>query len=650
MCGFIGEIAPGGGVDADHLERCCVVLAHRGPNEEGSFVEQKRRWGMAHRRLNILDPEGGRQPFVTPERGLTVVFNGEIYEEERLRGELSGRGWKFRSRSDTEVLLALYGVHGLDFFPYLRGEFAFALFDERRRRALLVRDRLGMKPLYYTIQDKRVLFASEIKALFQDPRVPRAFDPIGLSGCVVLADAPGRTPFQNIRQVPAAHCLTVDLDTLETKLERYWDPIGDRQRDVPRTFEEQVEAVRTAVDEAIEIRLCADVPVGVQLSGGLDSSIVTAKVAPMVDHLDAFAITCLDSKRHDELEFARAVAAEHDNVRLIEIPVGSEDTLRRLADTVWHMEKPFCNLHGVGKLMAAETMRDHGVPCGLTGDGADEAFCGYPSFWLQDALERAGDDRAAIRREMRAMKVEARATGGNRYFMTRGIGRKPRPRLLRLQEDFGFRPADLARAADNFSLLKRTFTREFRHRIHPSPLTLLGRSLNGQMPRPGEHPHAELLQYLHLTVFGPEYIAPLADRNDMAGSVEVRQPLFDHKVVELAMGLPIESKLAGAREKHVLREAYKDILPPQITRRRKQAFLLPPARFSSPLGKELLREYLNPAVVEEAGVFKPVSVRFALAVRPFMPGNKNLNFILGIMLTAQILHKQFIAGPVARKC
>ena len=163
------------------------------------------------------------------------------------------------------------------------------------------------------------------------------------------------------------------------------------------------------------------------------------------------------------------------------------------------------------------------------------------------------------------------------------------------------------------------------------------------------HPHAELLQYLHLTVFGPEYIAPLADRNDMAGSVEVRQPLFDHKVVELAMGLPIESKLAGDREKHVLREAYKDILPPQITKRRKQAFLLPPARFSSPLGQELIREYLNPAVVEEAGVFNPGGVRFALAARRFIPGNKHLNFILTIMLTGQMLHKQFIAGPVAHK-
>ncbi len=649
MCGFIGEIAPGGGVDVGHLERCCAVLAHRGPDEEGSFVGPQRRWGMAHRRLNILDPEGGRQPFVVPERGLTVVFNGEIYEEERLRGELSDRGWEFRSRSDTEVLLALYGVHGLNFFTHMRGEFAFALFDERRRRALLVRDRLGMKPLYYTIQGQRVLFASEIKALFQDPRVPRAFDPIGLSGCVVLADVPGRTPFENILQVPAAHCLTVDLDTLETKLERYWDPIGNRQREVPRTFLGQVAAVREVVDDAIEIRLRADVPVGVQLSGGLDSSIVTAKIAPMVDRLDAFAISCVDSKRHDELKFARVVAEQHDNVRLIEIPVGGEDTLRRLVDTVWHMEKPFCNLHGVGKLIAAEAMRDHGVPCGLTGDGADEAFCGYPSFWLQDALERAGDDRGAIRREMRAMKSEARATGGNRYFMTRGIGRKPRPRLLKLQEDFGFHPADLARAADNFSLLKRMFRREFRHRIHPSPLALLGKSLNGQMPRPGEHPQAELLQYLHLTVFGPEYIAPLADRNDMAGSVEIRQPLFDHKVVELAMGLPIESKLAGDREKHVLREAYKDILPPQITKRRKQAFLLPPARFSSPLGRELIREYLNPAVVEEAGVFNPGGVRFALAARRFIPGNKHLNFILTIMLTGQILHKQFIAAPVARR-
>jgi len=291
MCGFVGEISLSGAVEPGALARMAEALRHRGPDEAGVYVSADRRWGVAHRRLCILDRVDGRQPFAPPGTGCTLVYNGEIYDEPRLRAELAPRGWTFRTRSDTEVVLALHAIHGRGFLPHLRGEFAFALFDERRRELLLVRDRFGLKPLFCTRLNASLLFASEIKALFRDPRVSREWDPVGLCGALVVAETPGRTAFRGIRQLPHAHCMTVNLDTLEAREERYWDPYEARRRDVPADFPGQREAVRAAVDEAIDLRLRSDVPVGTYLSGGLDSSIVTARVSQRLGGVDAFAIS-----------------------------------------------------------------------------------------------------------------------------------------------------------------------------------------------------------------------------------------------------------------------------------------------------------------------------------------------------------------------
>ena len=209
MCGFVGEISLAGAVERAALARMARALVHRGPDEEGVHVSADRRWGVAHRRLCILDREGGRQPFAA--QGCSLVYNGEIYDEPRLRGDLEARGWRFRTRSDTEVLLALYVVHGRGFLEHLRGEFAFAILDEGRREALLVRDRFGLKPLYWTRVPGALLFASEVKALFQDPRVSREWDPVGLCGAIAVAEAPGRTVFQGVRQLPNAHVMTVAI-------------------------------------------------------------------------------------------------------------------------------------------------------------------------------------------------------------------------------------------------------------------------------------------------------------------------------------------------------------------------------------------------------------------------------------------------------
>ncbi len=637
MCGFVGEISRSGAVARAALERMATALRHRGPDEEGAHVSADGRWGVAHRRLCILDRAGGRQPFAVPGTDCSLVYNGEIYDEPRLRAELASRGWEFRTRSDTEVVLALYALHGNGFLAHLRGEFAFALFDARERRALLVRDRLGLKPLYWTRLEDRLLFASEAKALFRDARVGRAWDPVGLCGALAVAETPGRTVFRGIRQLPNAHCMTVDLDTLETREERYWDPYGARRRDLPRDPVGQREAVRAAVDEAIDLRLRSDVPVGSYLSGGIDSSIVTARAAARLGGVDAFAISYRESPRHDEWPHARALAAAHPSVRLHEIPLDAGQILAAIPAAAWHLEKPFGNPHTVAKLLAAKRVRES-VGCLLTGDGGDEVFCGYSTFWLQRALERSGYRLAGVRRALAERRREEARIGGNLYYL-RGITARRLRKTTFLDDTLGFRPVELVAAAHRFRWLKLLLHPEFRRGIDASPVRTLARTVGPWVPRDAALPHELLLQHLHLVALAPEYVAALADRTEYAGSVEARPPLFDHRLIELAMGLPAEAKLNGDREKHVLREAFADVLPPALRERRKQAFLLPPAPFSSRAGRALVGEYLSPRAVREAGVFRPSAVRLARALRS--------NVLLTVMLTTQIVHRHLIAEPGA---
>jgi asparagine synthase (glutamine-hydrolysing) len=637
MCGFAGEISISGAVERAALERMAAALRHRGPDEEGAHVSADGRWGVAHRRLCILDRTGGRQPFSAPGTDLSLVYNGEIYGEPRLRAELSARGFEFRTRSDTEVVLALYAVHGRDFLAHLRGEFAFALFDGRRREVLLVRDRFGLKPLFWTRLPGRLLFASEAKALFRDPRVPREWDPVGLCGALAVAETPGRTVFRGIRQVPHAHVMTVSLDTLEAREERYWDPYEARRRDLPADPAGLREAVRAAVDEAIDLRLRSDVPVGTYLSGGIDSGIVTARVAARLGGVDAFAISYRASPRHDEWPHAQALAAAHPSVRLHEIPLDGSGLLAAMPAAAWHLEKPFGNPHTPAKLLAARAVSEK-VGCLLTGDGGDEVFCGYSTFWLQRELERAGYRLAGVRRALRERRREEARIGGNLYYL-KGINARRLRRTAFLDGPLGFRPVELVAAAERFRWLKLVLDPGFRAGLDTSPVESLARTVGPWMPREKGLPHDLLLQHLHLVALGPEYVATLADRTEYGGSVEARPPLFDNKLVELAMGLPMEEKLKGDREKHILREAFADVLPPALRERRKQAFLLPPAPFSSKAGRALVRDYLSPAAVRACGVFRPSAVRAARALRS--------NVLLTVMLTTQIVHRHLIAEPRA---
>ncbi|MHC4548180.1 MAG: asparagine synthase (glutamine-hydrolyzing) [Planctomycetota bacterium] len=633
MCGIVGEVQRGGGVQAERLERLADLLRHRGPDEAGAFVAADGRWGVAHRRLVILDPEGGRQPFRAPARGLTLVFNGEIYDEERLRRETD---WPFRTRSDTEVLLALYAVHGVGFLRHLRGEFAFALVDEPRRKLLLVRDRFGLKPLFYTRVPQGLLFASEMRALLADARVARDPDPDGFAAALLGTEAPGSTPLRGIHQVPPAHYVAVDLDTAETSVHRYWDAWTDRRREVPAAYEDQVRLVREEVDEAIQLRLRADVPVGVFLSGGLDSSLVTARLASHFARVEAFVVALDDLPDHDERPYARALRERYPNVHLHDVRMSNEALLRSLPETVWHLERPFGNLHIAAKLRLARFARRH-VGCVLNGDGGDEAFCGYATFLVQNDWERArarGDPRGGVR----AFRAKYGRGPHNMHFD--GGELDQRRGFDRFDRLFGFRPAEIVLAAHRLLRLRRLLHGPYRE---ARPFEALARVVAPDLPD-GDAGEVSKLHYLHLRVFGPGYVATLADRTEYAASLEARPPLFDHRVVALSMGLPVASKLRGDREKAVLSDAYRSILVPSIAQREKQPFLLRPFALSSPVGRELIATYLDRRAVRDAGILSPGRVMALRLGRRLRPRSNFVNRALTTALTIQIWHEQFVRG------
>ncbi len=267
MCGYVGEISLNPCIERSRLYRMNNTLIHRGPDDSGIVISADRRWGVAHRRLSVVDLEGGRQPMRDPERGLTLCYNGEIYDHDRLRRSLEREGYPFRTTSDTEVLLALYAIYGLDCFRHLRGEFAFVLIDEKKGEVILGRDRMGLKPLFYTRTKDSFFFASEIKALFRSPEVERRIDPTGLTAALAVADLPGHTSFHGIKQVRHAHFIRLDLRTLEMAEHRYWDAYQNRRTDLPSDPRELTRMVYDEIETAIKLRLRADVPVGAYLSG-----------------------------------------------------------------------------------------------------------------------------------------------------------------------------------------------------------------------------------------------------------------------------------------------------------------------------------------------------------------------------------------------
>jgi asparagine synthase (glutamine-hydrolysing) len=642
MCGIAGFF----GAAREHassravLSRMIEAIRHRGP--DGSGIHVDGGVGLAHARLAIVDLSGGAQPMALEDGDLTVTFNGEIFNYVELREELKALGAKFRSHSDTEVLLHAYRVFGDACVEKFNGDFAFALYDKRRRRLFAARDRMGVRPFFYTRVGETLYFASEVKALLAVPGVQAEMDPIALDQIFTLwfPLAP-RTPFKGISELPPAHLLVATDAGIETR--RYWSldyPFADDAGgwDV-RPEGEITEELKALLKDATAIRMRADVPVGSYLSGGLDSSIVTAQAKALAhSRLSSFSVTFAD-KEFDESaeqqEMVRALGTEHASVA---------STARMIAesfpDVVRHAERPILRTAPAPLFALAKLVRDSGFKVVLTGEGADEVFAGYDIF-----------KEAKLRRFCaRQPQSEIRPLLFRRLYSYLPL-LQSQPRAF-MQAFFG---AGLDQIGDPlFSHLPRFRTTAGAKLFFSGDLkaSLSGydalAELRGSLPQNFTrwHPLCQA-QYLEAAHLLPGYIlSSQGDRMAMAHAVEGRFPFLDHRVVEFAARIRPSLKIRALREKHILRESTKHLLPASIAQRTKQPYRAPDAQSFFGAGSPgYVAEQLSPRAIAAGGLFDSAAVeRLARKCAAGRPVATRENMALTGILSTQLWRKSFEGG------
>jgi asparagine synthase (glutamine-hydrolysing) len=591
MCGIAGYVTPGAGPQP--LAGMLRVLEHRGPDDTGSWSRDGAALGMT--RLAIIDLITGRQPMTTADGAAGLVFNGEIYNFRELRASLQAGGVRFATTSDTEVLLRLWERDGEACVQSLRGMFAFAVWDARRGRLFVARDRLGKKPLYYWKGDGIFIFASEIKALLAHPAVPRALDWQAFHHYMAFGYTPGdRSIFAGVRKLPAGHTGIVADGALT--LHRYWTlPPGRQSR--PEAAAEVAARVRVEVREAVRVRLESDVPLGVFLSGGIDSSAIVACMREITSgRIATFSIGMGGAASHDELPYARLVAERFGTEHHEEIV---EPKIAEVAGAlVRHFDEPFADSSALPTFAVAEATARH-LKVALSGIGGDEAFAGYPRYLgvrLSELYARV--PRALRRGPDAALRVLLRESDGSRnlgdWWRRFSVGAAtPMPeRYIGWTRFFG--DDDLAALA----------TPALQARWSADVDAPARRAWETRAPADA----VDGAMRIDLATYLSDDLLAMADRMSMAHSLEVRAPFCDHRVIEMALGLPSSVRLSGTRLKAVLKAAFADVLPPAIVRRRKQGFMIPLNRWLRDDLRPLVDDLLAPERVRARGLLRPEAV------------------------------------------
>jgi asparagine synthase (glutamine-hydrolysing) len=591
MCGIAGVFHYRDGLaDRELVLRQTAVQKHRGPDDRDVWCEGPVALGQ--QRLAIVDlSPGGHQPMPNEDGSLWVTYNGELYGWPEIKSWLAARGHRFRGHSDTEALLHLYEEHELRLFEHLRGMFAFALYDRARRRLVLGRDRLGIKPLYYHDDGKRIAFASELKALALDPAVPRDVDPRAIADYLTFQYVPSPgSIFAGVKKLPPAHYLVCDAQGV--RVERYWSlPVTP---DAGHSEEYYRERLRALLAEAVRLRLVADVPLGAFLSGGIDSSVVVALMCQAVgEPVKTFSIG-FEEEDYSELEHARRVARHlgTDHHELIVRP----HALELLPRLVWHLDEPFADPSMIPTAYLSEMARRH-VTVALSGDGGDEGHAGYTTY--QWARQYAGVDRVP-----RALRRIA-AAGARWLHGDHTLGRK----LRRVGLDVVDRHLDVMAYFPPHELERVLAPALRRELVGHDPVAAARAAHAHAAAAAGDIP---ALLHLDATTYMIDDVLVKVDRTSMMHSLEVRVPLIDHKVLEFVATLPFEHKLRGGVGKWLLRESVRDLLPPETLQRGKQGFGVPLEHwFGAEFGR-LAREVLSDRRARERGWLDPRGVEAVL--------------------------------------
>ncbi|PWW39411.1 asparagine synthase (glutamine-hydrolysing) [Idiomarina loihiensis] len=659
MCGIAGVFhhQTERAIDPQTLVNMAAIMHHRGPDGFGYEVQQDYGVGFSHARLSIidLDEKRGRQPFISADKRLMLTHNGEFYDFKRIRADLTARGARFNSKSDSEIVLHLFERYGLeDTLKELRGEFAFGLFDAKDESLYLVRDRFGIKPLYWTETEHGVVFGSELKVLFAHPDVKREFSAEGLYHQLIQVMVPGSTAFEGINQVQPGY--VVKLQRKNGKVvateHKYWDVDFPPEESYPGADvdeESYIEGVRAKLLEAVQHRMTADVPVGCYLSGGIDScAILGLASASTQTSVKAFTIG-FDSADYDETpiaeEMAEATKADHHIMRL-----KADDLYDHFVKTLWHTERTIYNTLGVAKYLMSKEVHEAGYKVVMTGEGSDELFAGYPAF-RKDMFLHGLDHLPEVER----VEWQELLEKNNKLFKGAMLAREEFVSDA-FNQKMGFTPSCVQPWLSCSSVALPLMSENKRKQVEGyDPSLAIANTLDKDM-LDGRHP-LDRAQYVWIkTMLEGQILTWGGDRVDMANSMEARPAFLDHHLAEYAFTVPPHLRIKGNKEKYVLREAMKGLLPETLYKREKFAFMAPPAHTDPEKWKaveKLAEQFLNAEAVKSAGLldYDEVVRTFERHQDENVPNEERvqLDAVINHMLGVQVLHHHFVATDVPKQ-
>lgn len=616
MCGIAGILSLNGRpVLESEVRTMCDAMVHRGPNDEGYYVNSTVGLGM--RRLSIIDLSSGHQPVHNEDKSVWVVFNGEIYNFKELRPGLEQQGHRFYTDSDTEVIVHLYEEYGEACVDKLRGMFAFAIWDEHKKQLFIARDRLGVKPLYFGETGGRLIFGSELKVLLQVPGVDKNFNWRSISHLFSSMCTPlDESILSGIHKLKPGYVLTASVGKgIETR--QYWDVAYDPDYTKPESY--FVEGIQSLLEESVRLRLISDVSLGAFLSGGVDSSAVVATMARLGSGpVKTFSIG-FDEPEFNELEFARQVAdrfgTEHHELIL------EPNVLGLIDDFAWNLDEPFGDTSAIPTYMVSKLAAEN-VTVVLSGDGGDELFGGYDRYVVEDRERRLERIPSPARKLMGLVGRNMQEGMKGRNFL----------RHIALEGD--------ARYLDANTFFKQSekaqlFQPEAYLQVAQHNPTDMWRKL---MATQSGH-WLSRLQYLDTKLYLPNDILTKVDRMSMAHSIEAREPLLDHRLVEFAATIPAEFKLRGGVTKYIFKKSLEGVLPDEILYRPKRGFAVPLAKWFRGKLNGFVRDLLLSKTSRDRGIINPLHVERLLELND---AGRNMDLHLWTMITFELWCRRFM--------
>lgn len=626
MCGITGVYHFRGSVPVEPslIGRMCHSIRHRGPDDEGYHV--KGPIGLGHRRLSIIDVGGGHQPISNEDGSVWVVFNGEIYNHHELRHILVNKGHRFATTTDTEVIVHAYEEYGTDCLSHFRGMFAFALWDERKQTLFMGRDRVGKKPLFYTITpDGSLVFASEIKAILEYPQVAVHLNLLALDQYLHLLYVPSpHTIYDGIYKLPAGHALL--CTSSGARVFQYWDLLYPHNP-VSLTPGEWEEQFLELFQECVRLRLESEVPLGAFLSGGLDSSSVVALMCSLSTNRSITTSVGFNDDYFNELPYAKEVADFfHTEHYEYQIAPTIQDLLPRI---VWHFDEPFADSSAIPTYYVSEIARRH-VTVALSGDGGDEVFGGY------------GRHRQVVNAEnfrgLRSLVGHPGAFLVNALWPTGLRGRGSIVNVLSSPED--------AVVAQHYDYL---LTAQLRDQLLSGEVRNMLRGQNGGAPFHSYYQsctaqsNLDKALYVDIKTYLADDILVKVDRMSMAHGLEVRSPLLDHKLLEFMAKIPPSYKIRGRNQKFLLREVMRKRLPAQVTTREKHGFGMPLGRWLQQDLREMVEDLLFDQTAKRRGLFNPDVVQTLWSSH--LNGTRNWMHLIYALLVFELWSREFSDGP-----